>query len=313
MVPLRVGSGWEVAAPAKLNLFLEVLGKRTDGFHDLETLMVPVQLCDQLRWSRQADTARAEGRALTLTVRRAGLAKSQTPEPLENAQNLILRAAHLLAEHMGIEPFGHFELTKRIPIEAGLGGGSSDAAAALLLANAGWGAGLTTQELLPLAERLGSDVPFFVNGGAAVCRGRGEKVEKLGEFPHLHFVIVKPLLGLSTPRVFSDLDIANTARTKRSQDSQDRLRSLVDALQRGAIGMACRWMSNRLEDSAIRILPEISRIKVKLAELGCWGQFMTGSGSAVVGVARTASHVKHIVRSLMAQRLGTVFATTNGW
>jgi len=166
MFPYKVGSAWEIFAPAKLNLYLEVLGPRADGFHALETLMVPVRVYDQLLW-HDCDGP-ATGDQLTLRVRSVLSNRGQADLHLSDvSNNLVLRAARLLAETAGIAPRGRFDLIKRIPIQAGMGGGSSDAAAALLLANQAWGIGYSREQLQPLAAQLGSDVPFFLNHGAA--------------------------------------------------------------------------------------------------------------------------------------------------
>ena len=158
--PQGLRAAWEVQTPAKLNLYLEVLGRRTDGFHELETLLVPVQIFDHLRWSPSSDP----GCSLAI--------QSQLPasSTLDASNNLVLRAASCLPVALGIEPHGRFELTKRIPLQAGLGGGSSDAAATLRLANAAWETRLSDGELTGLAAELGSDVPFFMNQ-APLCAG----------------------------------------------------------------------------------------------------------------------------------------------
>ncbi|MDZ4659910.1 MAG: 4-(cytidine 5'-diphospho)-2-C-methyl-D-erythritol kinase [Bythopirellula sp.] len=305
MVPRKVGTAWEITAPAKLNLYLEVLGKRTDGFHELETLLVPVRIYDQLSWSPVAT-------GCSLTV----LQQNSTPNSLsafDQNDNLVLRAAQLVAAKIGIQAHGRFQLVKRIPTEAGLGGGSSDAAATLLLANQAWQAGLTSPELAELAAELGSDVPYFLNTGPAVCRGRGERVESLGGLPKLHFVVVKPAFGLSTPRVFAELGEQELPSAARAEKSATQMQKLIAALNRGAIGAACAWMTNRLEAAAARLAPEILPIKTALAQAGCWGQLMTGSGSTLVGIARSATQARRIARQLSAQNLGTVLATSSGW
>ncbi len=303
-----VGTAWEVAAPAKLNLYLEVLGKRADGFHELETLLVPVRIYDQLSWFPSSDSE------CSLTVlRQHSTRESLSPLPHNQNDNLVLKAARLLAAKAGVAAQGHFQLVKRIPLEAGLGGGSSDAAATLLLANAAWRAGLTIPELAELAAELGSDVPYFLNGRPAVCRGRGERIEPLSGLPRLHFVVVKPDCGLSTPRVFAELGEQEFPSTARAEKSAYQLQKLIGALNLGAIAAACGWMTNRLEAAAMRLAPEILRVKAALAKAGCWGQFMTGSGSTLVGIARSANQARRIARQLSAQNLGTVFAAASGW
>jgi 4-diphosphocytidyl-2-C-methyl-D-erythritol kinase len=296
-----VGTTWEVAAPAKLNLYLEVLGKRSDGFHELETLMVPVRLCDTLRWTPQPSTS-----GVSLSIHQVGPDRSAK---LNTEGNLVTLAAGLIARHAGIKPHGLFQLTKRIPMQAGMGGGSSDAAATLLLANSAWGLGLNRAELSTLAAELGSDVPYFLHSSSAICRGRGELVESIAGLPRLSFVIVKPRFGLSTPEVYGNL--RDSEKQATVTDSAARLRNLINELRHGAIGKACRLMTNKLEVAAARIAPEIERMKSILARMGCRGQLMTGSGSTVVGIARSAGHSRRLAHWLTAQNVGTVLATAS--
>jgi 4-diphosphocytidyl-2-C-methyl-D-erythritol kinase len=303
MVPRKVGDAWEVRAPAKLNLYLEVLGRRTDGFHELETLLVPVQIFDDLRWSPSSES----GRSLAI---KSQLAPGSN---LATTDNLVLRAANLLASRAGIEPHGHFELTKRIPLQAGLGGGSSDAAATLRLANAAWNTRVNDNELAEIAAELGSDVPFFLADGPAVCRGRGEQVAPVGQLPRLNLVVVKPPRGMSTPEVFRELGETSAPTATRREHSAGALVALLAALHTGALSQACQQMTNRLESVAARLAPEITQIKAALKRAGCWGQFMTGSGSTVVGIARSAIQARRIARVLSAQNVGTVLAAASGW
>ncbi|MEQ8836838.1 MAG: hypothetical protein RID07_08545, partial [Lacipirellulaceae bacterium] len=175
---------WTALAPAKLNLSLEVLGKRDDGFHELETLMVPVRLFDTLSW-----TTTASKESSPFSFRLTNPTSGDTPA---DQTNLVVRAVELLAKEAGTAPQGVFTLTKRIPTQAGMGGGSSDAAAALMLANRAWGLNYPNQRLARLAAKLGSDVPFFLAGGPAVCQGRGERTQAVRGLQKLHFVVVKP-------------------------------------------------------------------------------------------------------------------------
>ncbi len=314
MVPRKAGTDWEILAPAKLNLYLEVLGKRPDGFHDLETLMVPVQLFDQVRWSPPASADATNADECSLSVESFALdQRSPCLDSLATSDNLVLRAARLLAERIGRRSSGHFHLIKRIPLQAGLGGGSSDAAATLRLANACWQGGLGEDELAELAAELGSDVPFFLKSGPAICRGRGERVSMITGLPKMHFVLVKPVCGLSTAEVFQKLAFWREQETITEGQSTDKLGKLLEALRMGAMQSACQWMINRLEFGAARLASEILRIKALLAAAGCWGQLLTGSGSTVFGLARTARHARGVARQLAAKRIGSVMVTATGW
>ncbi|QEG34038.1 4-(cytidine 5'-diphospho)-2-C-methyl-D-erythritol kinase [Bythopirellula goksoeyrii] len=313
MVPRKAGTDWEILAPAKLNLYLKVLGKRSDGFHDLDTLMVPVQLCDQLRWCPENSGRPVQAESCSLTVDSRALNPGPSLHSLNSSENLVLQAAHLVAARIGRPPHGHFQLTKRIPLQAGLGGGSSDAAATLRLTNACWKAGLAESELAQLAAELGSDVPFFLHSGPAICRGRGERISTAAGLANLHFVLVKPSFGLSTAQVFQEFSSSKEQIQSSNDNSTARLTSLIGALQAGALSTASRWMTNCLESAAARIAPEILCIKNLLADAGCRGQLMTGSGSTLFGIARSARHARWIARQLSAQSMGTVLVTSTSW
>lgn len=311
MFPRKVGDAWEIQAPAKLNLYLEVLGRRDDEFHSLQTLMVPVRVYDQLRYSPDPD------RQLALRVRNL-LPQPQAADLLgSNDDNLILRAARLLGAKAGIVPNGTFQLVKRIPVQAGMGGGSSDAAAALLLVSRAWNLNYTREQLAPLAAELGSDVPFFLGSSAAVCCGRGELIEPIDRLPKMHYVIAKPPQGLSTAEVFGCLPSVDQPTTARESHSNRSLHHLIQSLQRGAIVQAGRWMTNRLEDGAAQLAPWLTRLRELFASIGCLAQFMTGSGSAYVGVMRSARHARQMSQRLQSLimkngfELGQVFATSS--
>ncbi|NOZ38867.1 MAG: 4-(cytidine 5'-diphospho)-2-C-methyl-D-erythritol kinase [Planctomycetes bacterium] len=327
----KVGSTWNILAPAKLNLYLEVLGSRADGFHALETLMVPVRVYDQLFW-QGVDTS-SSGKGLTLRVRNLLPVASRSDQLLEDlSDNLVLRAARLLAKTAGIVPSGRFDLIKRIPLQAGMGGGSSDAAATLMLANAAWEIGYSQSQLMPLAAQLGSDVPFFLaryfrSRGAAICRGRGELVEPVNRLPQLHFVVAKPEAGLSTAEVFGHLPVRTETSDELTALSHARLSGLISALQSGAIASAACKMTNRLETAAARLAPWLAAMREIFSKTGCVGHFMTGSGSAYVGVMRSATQARRAARRLATinleagnlevenlkdrLKMGSVFATSS--
>ncbi len=310
----RAGSAGEILAPAKLNLYLEVLGPRADGFHALETLMVPVRIYDQLFWHSNDTSVSGNnftGEGLSLRVRCLLPNDGRTDQLLgKERDNLVLQAARLLAETAGISPSGRFSLIKRIPIQAGMGGGSSDAAAALMLANTSWKIGYSQEQLLPLAAQLGSDVPFFLSRyfqrhHAAICRGRGELVEPVRQLPRLHFVIAQPTTGLSTAEVFGQLAARAETSDQRAAASHFRLSELIKTLQSGAIASAGRKMSNRLESAAEQLSPWLDHLRDVFSRIGSIGHFMTGSGSAYVGVMRSATQARRAARRLVNMKLGT--------
>jgi len=308
MFPHETGSGWEIDAPAKLNLYLDVLGSRADGFHELETLMVPVRVYDQLSW---VDSRNQKSKSHLLTRSLPNLRCASAPSVTNGPENLVCRAAERLAQVAGIEPHGTFRLTKRIPMQAGLGGGSSNAAAALLLANAAWGIGYSRQRLAELAADVGSDVPFFLHSGAAVCRGRGEIVEPISALPRMHFVVVKPPTCLSTAEVFSQWDQRRENSLKGVRSTDGGLGTLIGLLRSGALAQAGRKMLNRLESVAETISPWIDRLRYELSKHGFCGQLMTGSGSAFFGLARSATQARRAARLLAGKDLGNIVATSS--
>jgi 4-diphosphocytidyl-2-C-methyl-D-erythritol kinase len=165
MYARRIGDAWEALAPAKLNLYLDVLGRRADGFHELETLLAPIRLYDRLVWRPHRNDGSTDF-AFSCDPASAAALVDLAPA---NERNLVWRAVDLLATTAGCAPRGSFVLTKRIPVQAGLGGGSSDAAAALVLANSAWEIDYPLTKLSEIAAQLGSDVPFFLAGQTAVC------------------------------------------------------------------------------------------------------------------------------------------------
>jgi 4-diphosphocytidyl-2-C-methyl-D-erythritol kinase len=297
----RSGSTWEIDAPAKLNLYLEVLGRRDDGFHELDTLMTPIRLYDRLWWTPGDPAASTP---FSLEFHPSTPSELQQAAPAD-ASNLVSRAFRKLAKAASIEPWGRAVLLKRIFVQAGMGGASSDAAAALVLANEAWGIHYSMGRLAALAAELGSDVPFFLAGGPAICRGRGERVELIFGLPRLNVVVAKPPVGVSTGAAFAALNAAAVS-TGAARDSQARLGELVDNLRSGSIGRAARLMKNRLEIAAMALTPWIAAVREAFADCGALGHVMTGSGSAYFGVMRSARQAQRVARRLAALRFAAL-------
>ncbi len=247
-------------APAKLNLALRVVGRRADGYHELVTLFHAIDLCDDLYVA--ADCA---GVQFTATAADPTLAV-----PVD-ASNLVVRALQLLREHAGAAGF-RAHLHKRIPHGGGLGGGSSDAAAALRLGNALLPRPLAAAELHPLAARLGADVPFCLAGGSQWGRGVGDQLAPATDVPHLHFVLVVPPFGCPTVDVYK-----NFAAEWHGGAPQATLDPLtVPQNWDAAVRMG---FPNDLEAAACRVRPELATLRTAVAELGHPEVRMTGSGS----------------------------------
>jgi len=245
-----------LTAPAKVNLTLEVLSKRPDGYHALRSLMVPVALYDEI----EVDAAER----LELTC---------DDPTLEGAENLVLRAANAI----GLRG-ARIELRKRIPTQAGLGGGSSDAATFLLAARGGAFGALPPWEELALARSLGSDLPFFLVDGAALVEGTGERVTPVGAIPTWAALIVKPPVAISTAEAYRHLD-------RRERPPRPRSESLslqaVSALQRGDFAEVVRLLSNDFHEDAVAGYPEVARAAAALERAGETRALLAGSGSSL--------------------------------
>ena len=296
----RQNNELEVLAPAKLNLFLEITEKRRDGFHELDMLMVPISLYDTLTFKLRRDDA------ITLSSCCAVGNKITLPT---SANNLVTRAVKLLRQRIesvrssttsGLD----ICLFKRIPAAAGLGGGSSDAAAALVAANYLWQAGLSAAELSELALQIGSDVPFFLFGSAARCTGRGELLTPLNIPAALDVVLIKPRAGLATAEVFADYATYQGA----SVDDRVAVDDILEACARGRAQEIGKWLHNRLVDSALRLQPELQPLQTELLALGLPGVQMTGSGSTFYLLCRHARQARNIAEQL-SNRGHVVFPT----
>jgi len=292
----RSAVGLVVQAPAKLNLFFEVLGKRDDGYHEIETFMVPISLYDTLCFREESSgRVELECRWAPETWGSSGYRLGNVPQGKEN---LVVRAVELLRDRAGVSCGASLQLVKRIPAAAGLGGGSSDAAAALVAANRGWNLGWSRPALAELAAELGSDVPFFLADGPAVCRGRGEHVEPVTGMGALHFVVVRPPAGLATAAVYAACRPASDPRPSSL---------MLDALSRGNLAGAGRLLVNRLQPAAESLSPWIRQLGNAMARLDVLGHQMSGSGTCYFGLCRHARQARRVARRLQATGVGTVF------
>jgi 4-diphosphocytidyl-2-C-methyl-D-erythritol kinase len=330
----RVADGVVVDTPAKLNLFFEILARRSDGFHEIETLMAPLSVYDTLEF-RDLGPAKAGseaavaldcgwGSGLVKRARRAnglsGRADLESGEAGAGGQrgetsdleelptgidNIAVRAVELLRRRAGVERNGAIRLTKRIPSAAGLGGGSSDAAAALAAANAAWNLGWTRERLLPLGAELGSDVPFFLHRGPAICRGRGEKVTPVRRFGVLFVVVVRPPQGLRTAAVY---------QLSRPRESAALGGPAATAVHERLLSRDWRRLEiyNALTPAARQLSPWVERLQREFAGTGCLADGMSGSGSSWFGVCRSARHARCVSGRLRSRQLGRVFTAACG-
>lgn len=304
MILRRIGNEIKVAAPAKLNLFLEVLARRTDGYHEVETAMVAIDRFDSVWCGLLADNQIVVdcGWAPGLAARQSKAA-TVAYEPLPAAaENLVAKALSRFREQTGVRTGISCRITKRIPAAAGLGGASSDAAAALVAVNELCGHPLSEIELEQFAGTLGSDIPFFVRSQRAViARGRGEHVQSCIGPAILPLVIVRPPEGLSTAAVYRHCTPAAQPRS-----SAALLKALADA----DLVEVGKNLFNRLQDPASKLSPWIDRLKSLFQRLDCLGHAMSGSGSSYFGVFRSRKLALRTAQYLQGQNLGAVFVAS---
>jgi 4-diphosphocytidyl-2-C-methyl-D-erythritol kinase len=269
-----------LAAPAKLNLFLEVLGKRPDGYHELQSLMVAVDLYDTL------ELRPLVGGAVELACEVPGLPTGP--------DNLVYQAADRLRRRANRPDLGAaVRLTKRIPTQAGLAGGSSDAAAALIGLNRVWGLDLSKADLAAVAAEVGSDVAFFLDLPAAWCTGRGEVVTPEAAARSFAVVLVCPPVGLGTAAVYGRVQVPSVPVDGSAA------RAALRAGDPGALGAA---LFNRLQPAAFGLAPAVETVYRRLAGLSPAGCLMSGSGSAVFAVCRDSHHAAEVASRFRAAR-----------
>lgn len=268
-------------AKAKVNLTLDILGKRDDGYHEVEMIMQSIDLAD----------------IVTLEDAENIIVETDLAELADDRTNLAYRAAELLRDTYGKGRGAHIRIEKKIPLAAGLAGGSSDAAAVLLGLNELWKLGLDIDKLTALGARLGSDVPFCMIGGTMLAKGRGEvlaRVSSLGEYP---LVLVKPPLGVSTAAAYGGYRAENV----ETHPTADRM---IRAIESGNITRVYEAMGNVLETVTIPLRPEIDEIKRALVEAGADKAMMSGSGPTVFAFAKSAEDAKCIADT-MKQKYST--------
>lgn len=263
----------EKQSPCKVNLILNILGKRPDGFHELETVMQPVPIYDTLTISNARD-------GITLTCNH--------PELPTDAQNLVWRAADKFFSVANISEGAQIHLEKRLPVAAGLGGGSANAAVTLLGLNELFGSPLSPEQLFHLAAELGSDVPFFLQQNPAIATGRGEKVQSLPEFQALkgvHIILVHPGFGVSTAWAYKNL-----ARFPEALNGlPNRVTRLVERLNSGDIQSALPEFYNSLEAPVLEKYPILAMFQEWFRTNGAIMSMMSGSGSTTFALAQNES------------------------
>ncbi len=252
-------------SPAKINLTLDIISRRADGYHDLVSLMCPIGVYDHL------SLVPADGLAVTC----------DHPAVPEDRTNLAYRAARLLFDEIGHRGGVHITLTKNIPVGAGLGGGSGNAAAVLVGLNRHFGTPLTREALMTAGITLGADVPFFILGKPAVASGIGERLHPLAGLPRRWVVVVWPGFGISTREAYEGLNVNSLGPNLALTKSENLHKSLLLKSRDGPLE---DYLHNDLEAVILPHHPELAGIKRVLLRSGAVGALMTGSGSCVFGV-----------------------------
>ena len=272
--------------PAKLNLRLKVTGRRPDGYHELVSLMVPVDICDVLEFQ--------------VTPGKLELVWEGLPVPADE-NNLVLRASRSFFAETGLDGGVLARVTKDIPVAAGMGGGSSDAAATLLSLNHLWSRPLSLETLRELALQLGADVPFFLEPKPSIARGVGEILEPVERWPEFWYLIVAPPFQVSTAWVYENLRLGLTS---------DEYVRIKDQLGKESLVLS-QFLENDLESVTSAKFPILDRIRKTLLDVGAEGALMTGSGPSVFGVFGSRKQAELAKQKIVPYDFGRVLLATN--
>lgn len=282
----------QLKALAKINLGLDVLRRREDGYHEVKMIMQTIGLHDDLE-IRKTKTPGIQ-------------VKTNLYYLPTNENNLVYKAAKLLMDEFQIQDGVSIQLKKRIPVAAGMAGGSSDGAAVLWGINQMYGLGLSMQALMERGVRLGADVPYCIQRGTALAEGIGEKLSVLPPMPKCTILIAKPGISVSTKFVYENLH-ANDLKPEQHPDVD----SMIEAMRQKDLGLLCSRMGNVLETVTIPAYPVINEIKRTMMDNGAIGSMMSGSGPTVFGIFDSPVAAKQAVKAVRAAKLAKqIFLTT---
>ncbi|MFT8322985.1 MAG: 4-(cytidine 5'-diphospho)-2-C-methyl-D-erythritol kinase [Bacillus sp. (in: firmicutes)] len=265
-----------VKAPAKINLSLDVLNKRPDGYHEVEMIMTTIDLADRLE--------------LTLEEKDEIKIISLNRFVPDDQRNLAYQAAKLLKDKFNITKGVTIKIEKNIPVAAGLAGGSSDAAAVLRGLNKLWNLGLSIDVLAEIGSEIGSDVSFCVYGGTALATGRGEIIKELPAPPICWVVLAKPFIGVSTADIYKRLDVGKIDHPKTDK--------MIQSIYDGSYDNMCRSVGNVLEDVTLNLYSEVAQIKEQMKKFGADAVLMSGSGPTVFGLIHHDSRMNRVYNGL---------------
>ncbi|MCM3729316.1 4-(cytidine 5'-diphospho)-2-C-methyl-D-erythritol kinase [Neobacillus cucumis] len=265
-----------VKAPAKINLALDVLHKRPDGYHEVEMIMTTIDLADRVE--------------LSLLEKDKIHILSHNRYVPDDQRNLAYQAAQLLKDRFDVKKGVLISIEKTIPVAAGLAGGSSDAAATLRGLNKLWGLGLSLDELATLGSEIGSDVSFCVYGGTALAKGRGEIIKELPPPPTCWVILAKPFIGVSTAEVYRRLELNGTKHPD--------IYEMIQAIKEHNYQRVCDNVGNVLEGVTLNLHPEVAQIKEQMKRFGADAVLMSGSGPTVFGIVQHDSRMHRIYNGL---------------
>lgn len=263
-------------APAKINLSLDILGKRADGFHEVEMIMTTIDLSDRIELHPLEDNDI-----------KVSLESRYVPN---DERNLAFKAAKIIKETYNIKKGIHIKMVKNIPVSAGLGGGSSDAAAVLRGLNKLWSIGITTEKLADLGLEIGSDVPFCVVNSTALVKGRGEIIQKLPSPPPCWIVLAKPDLGVSTKTIFQKVVVEKLTHPNTNE--------IIHALKDRDFSRLSNNLGNSLEDITLELYPEVRRLMDNMKQVGSSNVLMSGSGPTVYSLVEHEKKAQRIYNGL---------------
>ncbi|WP_332238351.1 4-(cytidine 5'-diphospho)-2-C-methyl-D-erythritol kinase [Sporolactobacillus sp. KGMB 08714] len=265
-------------APAKINLSLDVLGRREDGYHEVRMVMATIDLADRVECESLAEDE--------IIIR------ASAPYVPEDDRNFAYQAAKLIKEKYSIRAGVRVSIDKRIPVAAGLAGGSSDAAATIRALNRLWKIGMTYESMLDIAGKVGSDVAFCIKGGTALATGRGEKISPLPPLPPCWIILVKPDVSVSTAQIYREWDDQPAPALHPDVDA------MIAAIARGDFLAICRLLGNTLEAVTMNKVAEIARIKAHMNRIGAEGILMSGSGPTVFGLTQRESKMQRLLNGM---------------
>ncbi|HWO94943.1 MAG TPA: 4-(cytidine 5'-diphospho)-2-C-methyl-D-erythritol kinase [Bacillus sp. (in: firmicutes)] len=265
-----------VKAPAKINLSLDVLHKRSDGYHEVKMVMTTIDLADRVELAERYD--------------QKIMIHSHDRYVPDDHRNLAYQAAQLLKERFCINKGVTISIVKNIPVAAGLAGGSSDAAATLRGLNKLWDLNLSLDELASLGAEIGSDVSFCVYGGTALATGRGEIIEHIDTPPNCWVILAKPEIGVSTAEVYKNLSLSSVKHPD--------VEAMVQAISEKDYPKMCESVGNVLENVTLNMHPEVALIKEQMKRFGADAVLMSGSGPTVFGLVQYDSRMQRIYNGL---------------